>query len=143
MLRHYKRQEENGKAKGVPLTPNGKHFDKEFRESFGKVREAQVAEGEVRMKRIAVLALLVVLGGWAIPAGARGVRLTDDTRQSAVDKEAQKQAKALAKYQQAQQKAQAKAQRKEDKKQRKAAAKYEKEQRKLLKNANRPQKQAS
>jgi hypothetical protein len=95
------------------------------------------------MKRIAALALLVVLGGWARPAGAQAVNLTDDTRQSAADKEAQKQAKALAKYQQAQQKAQAKAQRKEDKKQRKAAQKYEKEQRKLLKASSRPEKQAS
>jgi len=93
------------------------------------------------MKPIAVLALLVVLNGSSAPAGARSVSRTDDSRQS--EKEAQKKQKALEKYRRAQQKAQAKAQRREDKKQRKAAAKYEKEQRKLLKNANRPAKQAS
>jgi hypothetical protein len=93
------------------------------------------------MKRIAVFALLVVLTGWSAPAGALNVSLTDDSRQS--EKEAQKKQKALEKYRRAQQKAQAKAQQREDKKQRKAAAKYEKEQRKLLKNANRPAKQAS
>jgi hypothetical protein len=93
------------------------------------------------MKRIAVLALVVVLTGSSAPARARSASLTDDSRQS--DKEAQKKQKALEKYRRAQQKAQAKAQQREDKKQRKAAAKYEKEQRKLLKNANRPAKQAS
>jgi hypothetical protein len=95
------------------------------------------------MKRIAVLALLVILSGSSALATARSASPTDDTRQSASDKEAQKQAKALEKYRRAQQKAQAKAQQKQEKQQRKAAAKYEKEQRKLLKNANRPAKQAS
>jgi hypothetical protein len=95
------------------------------------------------MKRIAVLALLVGLSGVAMPAGARGASSSDDTRQPAADKKAQKEAKALAKYQHAQEKAQAKAQQKEDKKQRKAAQKYEKEQRKLLKASSHPQKQSS
>jgi hypothetical protein len=111
------------------------------RKIYDKQREAQVLEGEVAMKRIAVLAMMVVLSGSLAPSGARSVSLTDDSRQS--EKEAQKKQKALEKYRRAQQKAQAKAQQREDKKQRKAAAKYEKEQRKLLKNANRPAKQAS
>jgi hypothetical protein len=124
-------------------TANGSHFEREFGKLFGKVRVTQLLEGEVAMKRIFVLALLVVLNGSTIPSVARGASPADDTRQSAADKEELKKQRALAKYQKAHEKAQAKAQRNEDKRQRKAAEKYEKEQRKLLKASSRPQKEAS
>jgi ABC-type transport system involved in cytochrome bd biosynthesis fused ATPase/permease subunit len=99
------------------------------------------SRGKLRMKRIAVLMLVVVLSGWPILAEAQGVSIPDDPRQS--QKAAKKEQRAIEKYNKAQQKAQQKAQRKADKNQQKAAKKYDKEQRKLLKNANLPAKRAS
>jgi len=97
---------------------------------------------EIRMKRIAVLTLLVVLGaGWSMPTRAQDTSVSKSDREA--EKLAQKQQKALYEYQKQQQKAQEKAQRKADKLQQKAAKKYDKDQRKLLKNANRLEKHTS
>jgi hypothetical protein len=96
----------------------------------------------MRMKRIAVLTLLVVLGaGWSIPTEAQDASVAKSNRKT--EKLAQKQQKALYQYQKKQEKAQEKAQRKADKQQQKAAKKYEKKQRTLLKNANLPVKHTS
>lgn len=89
-----------------------------------------------KVKRIAVLALLIAIGAvWTIPAKAQGT-VTENDRQA--EKLAEKKQKALYKYQKQQEKAQQKAQRVADKKQQKAAKKYDKEQRKMLKDATVP-----
>jgi hypothetical protein len=101
--------------------------------SFSKLK------GKFRMKRIAVLTLLVGLAvGWSMPIEAQDTSVSQSDRQT--DKLAQKQQNALYKHQKKQEKAQEKAQRTADKQQRKAVKKYEKQQRKLLKNANLPAK---
>jgi hypothetical protein len=100
------------------------------------------SKGKFRMKRIAVLTLLVALGaGRPMPIKAQDTGVSESDRQ--VDKSAQKQQIALYKYQKKQEKTQEKAQRKADQQQQKAAKKYEKEQHKLLKNANLPSKRTS
>jgi hypothetical protein len=98
---------------------------------------------EMRMRRVAGLFLLVLVGGWLTQAKTQSG--AEDTHGS--QKAELKQQKALAKYQKSQQKAQLKAQQEADKKQRKANEKYAKEQekaqRKLLKDAERTAKHTS
>jgi hypothetical protein len=107
-----------------------------------KLASFRKTERTLRMKRIAVWALVVALvvalaaGCWtAMDAQDAGVGSARQT-----EKSEQRQRNALYKYQKKQEKAQEKAQRTADKQQRKAAKKYEKQQRKMLKNVNTPAK---
>jgi Skp family chaperone for outer membrane proteins len=94
-------------------------------------------KGKLRMKRIAIVTLLLALGaGWPMPTEARDAGAPQSASQS--DKAEQRKQQAVYAYQKKQEKAQEKAQRKADKQQQKAAKRYEKEQRKLLKSANLP-----
>lgn len=93
-------------------------------------------KGKSRMKRIAVLTVLVVLSaGLSMLAKAQSTSTQNDRQ---AEKLTEKKQKALYKYQKQQMKAQQKAQRDADKQQEKAAKKYDKEQRKMLKDATVP-----